>query len=79
MKPPQFKHKQVEAEIRQLAQTLPIGARLPAERSLATTYGCNFLTVRRALKELVDDGIVVRRIGSGTFVARHATGPAGGR
>lgn len=69
-----FKHKQVEAEIRQLAQTLPIGGRLPAERSLAVTYGCNFLTVRRALKELVDDGIVVRRIGSGTFVARHTTG-----
>lgn len=71
MKPPQFKHKQVEAEIRQLAQTLPIGARLPAERSMATSYGCNFLTVRRALKELVEDGTVVRRIGSGTFVARH--------
>jgi hypothetical protein len=70
--PPQFKHKQVEAEIRQLAQTLPLGARLPAERSLAVSYGCNFLTVRRALKELVDDGIVTRRIGSGTFVARHA-------
>ncbi len=52
-------------------QTLPVGARLPAERHLASTYGCNFLTVRRALKALVDDGAVVRRIGSGTFVARH--------
>ncbi len=52
-------------------QTLPLGARLPAERSLAINYGCNFLTVRRALKELVDDGTVVRRIGSGTFIARH--------
>lgn len=66
-----FKHQQVEAEIRQLALTLPIGGRLPAERGLATLYGCNFLTVRRALKALVDDGTVVRRIGSGTFVARH--------
>jgi hypothetical protein len=74
VKPPQFKHKQVEAEIRQLARTLPLGARLPAERSLALTYGCNFLTVRRALKELVGDGSVVRRIGSGTFVARHVDG-----
>jgi hypothetical protein len=71
VKLPQFKHKQIEIEIRQLAQTLPIGARLPAERSMAASYGCNFLTVRRALKELVADGIVVRRIGSGTFVARH--------
>lgn len=55
-------------------QTLPLGARLPAERHLASTYGCNFLTVRRALKALVDDGTVVRRIGSGTFVARPPLG-----
>ncbi len=77
VKPPQFKHKQVELEIRQLVQTLPVGARLPAERSLAASYGCNFLTVRRALKELVDDGTVIRRIGSGTFIAKHpqADGP----
>jgi DNA-binding LacI/PurR family transcriptional regulator len=63
----------VEAEIRQLVETLPVGGRLPAERSLAGSYGCNFLTVRRALKRLVEDGLVVRRIGSGTFVARHST------
>lgn len=79
VKPAQFKHKQVEAEIRLLAQTLPVGARLPAERSMAASYGCNFLTVRRALKELVDDGTVVRRIGSGTFVAKHAVEAGGVR
>ena len=75
---PQFKHQQVEAEIRQLVQTLPVGARLPAERGLAASYGCNFLTVRRALKQLVEDGIVVRRIGSGTFVAKHPVPTSGG-
>lgn len=69
---PRFKHQRVEAEIRRMVQSLPVGARLPAERSLATQFGCNFLTVRRALKELVDDGSIVRRIGSGTFVARSA-------
>lgn len=69
--PPPFKHRRVEAEIRRLVLTLPVGARLPAERSLAQSQGCNFLTVRRALKALVDDGTVVRRVGSGTFVARH--------
>ncbi len=73
-----FKHQQVEHSIRQLTQTLPVGARLPAERNLAVSYGCNFLTVRRALKALVDDGTVVRRIGSGTFVARHTANAAAG-
>ncbi len=71
VEPPRFKHQHVEAEIRGLVETLPVGGRLPAERRLAELYGCNFLTVRRALKELVDDGTVVRRAGSGTFVARH--------
>lgn len=69
-----FKHQRVEAEIRHLAEAMPVGARLPAERKMAEMYGCNFLTVRRALKQLVEDGVVVRKIGSGTFVARHGAG-----
>ena len=68
----QLKYQRVEAEIRQFAQTLPLGAKLPAERDLAVSYECNFLTVRKALKRLVDDGTIVRRVGSGTFIARHA-------
>ena len=67
----QLKYQRVEAEIRQLVQTLPLGAKLPAERDMAVSYNCNFLTVRKALKRLVDDGTIVRRVGSGTFIARH--------
>ncbi len=65
----QLKHKRVEIELRQLAATLPAGAKLPAERDLAIEYQCNFLTVRKALKELVSDGLITRRIGSGTFIS----------
>jgi len=72
IRPTQLKHQRVEAEIRQFAQTLLLGAKLPAERDLAISYDCNFLTVRKALKRLVDDGTIVRRVGSGTFIARHA-------
>ena len=68
MKIKQLKHKRVELELRQLSSTLPAGAKLPAERDLAIEYQCNFLTVRKALKQLVDDGLIVRRIGSGTFI-----------
>lgn len=63
-----LKYRQVELEIRQLTKTLPVGARLPSERSMAKLYDCNFLTVRKALKQLVDEGRIVRRVGSGTFV-----------
>lgn len=71
MKPKQLKYKQVEIELRQLAKTLPPGAKLPAERDLAIEYECNFLTVRKALKHLVDDGLITRRTGSGTFIAEE--------
>ncbi len=54
---------------------MPVGARLPPERVLAESFECSFLTVRRALQALVDDGSVVRRIGSGTYVAREAQPP----
>lgn len=67
----QLKYQRVEVEIRQLVRTLPVGAKLPAERDLALSYNCNFLTVRKALKQMVDDGSIVRRVGSGTFIARR--------
>lgn len=69
--PFQLKYQRVEAEIRQLARTLPVGAKLPAERDIAISCECNFLTVRKAFKRLVNDGTVVRRVGIGTFVARN--------
>jgi len=72
----QLKYKRVELELRQLAATLPVGAKLPAERNLAIEYQCNFLTVRKALKQLVNDGLITRRIGSGTFIARKSNGSA---
>ncbi|MDA3874337.1 MAG: substrate-binding domain-containing protein [Kiritimatiellae bacterium] len=64
----QLKYKEVETELRQLAKTLPPGAKIPPERHLAITYDCSFLTVRKAMKALVEDGIIVRRVGSGSFV-----------
>lgn len=49
--------------------TWPEGTRLPAERDLASTLGVSRMTVHRALRELKDEGILVRQQGSGTFVA----------
>jgi DNA-binding LacI/PurR family transcriptional regulator len=68
----QLKHHRLENAIREMVQSLPVGAKLPGERQLAASYHCNFLTVRKALKSMVDDGTIVRRLGSGTFVANHS-------
>lgn len=73
----QLKYKVLERELRQLVETLPPGARFPAERDLAVKYDCNFLTVRKSLKGLVDDGLITRRAGSGTIVSRPPENAAG--
>jgi DNA-binding FadR family transcriptional regulator len=44
------------------------GDRLPPERQLAITFDAARSTVRRALDELEQVGLVSRRLGSGTFV-----------
>lgn len=54
----------------------PVGMRLPTEQELAKTHKVGINTVRRAINSLVDEGIVRRRQGSGTFVA--AVPPAEG-
>jgi DNA-binding GntR family transcriptional regulator len=46
------------------------GARLPTEQTLARHTPFSLGTVQRALRALVDEGIVVRQQGSGTYVAQ---------
>lgn len=45
------------------------GDRFPAELDLAQQYGVARITIRRAIEELVQDGLLVRRQGKGSFVA----------
>lgn len=45
------------------------GDRIPPEEELAEHFGAARMTVHRALRELVDRGLVVRRRGAGSFVA----------
>lgn len=47
--------------------------RVPPERDLAREFGVARNTVRRAFDALERDGILVRRVGHGTFVANHET------
>ncbi len=46
-----------------------VDSALPPERELAENYKVSRMTVRQAIIELVNEGILVRRKGIGTFVA----------
>lgn len=52
----------------------PAGARLPTETEWAAELPLSLGTIQRALRMLVDDGVIVRRQGHGTFVAEHSLG-----
>jgi len=44
------------------------GEKLPSEDELAALYGVSRMTVRQGTSELIDDGLLYRRHGVGTFV-----------
>ena len=58
----------IEQAIR--SETLKNGDALPAERDIAVSAGISRVTVRKAIDDLVQEGLLVRRRGSGTFVSK---------
>ena len=62
---------QVEKQMRVLISAIyDKGDQLPSESELAELFDVSRVTVRRAIGDLVLDGTLVRRQGSGTFVKR---------
>jgi GntR family transcriptional regulator len=63
------KQRETRERVLELVETLTVGESIPSERQLGVDLGVSRLTVRAALDELVREGYLVRRRGSGTFVA----------
>ena len=51
---------------------LKVGVSLPPEREVATLTDLSRVTVRKAIQSLVEEGLIVQRQGSGSFVASDA-------
>jgi DNA-binding LacI/PurR family transcriptional regulator len=63
------KHEELTRTLRELVDQLPAGERLPSQTELMRQFSVSDRTVLRSLEDLRRDGWIVRRRGSGTFVA----------
>src|SRR5215213_1376548 len=63
------KQSETRGRVLDLIERLDVGEAIPSERQLSADLGVSRLTVRAALDDLVREGFLVRRRGSGTFVS----------
>src|SRR5919206_396204 len=59
----------VRDELLAMLDELAVGDAIPPERKLATDLGVSRPTLRAVIDELVREGLLLRRHGSGTYVA----------
>lgn len=64
------KRRRARDRLLALREELAVGAALPPERRLAEELGVSRPTLRSALDQLVAEGLLSRRQGSGTFVSQ---------
>ncbi|MGB6519897.1 MAG: aminotransferase class I/II-fold pyridoxal phosphate-dependent enzyme, partial [Candidatus Cybelea sp.] len=69
-------YRQIYEHLREaiLTGTLPESTRLPPERTMAERLGVNRSTIVHAYRELVGDGLIEQRVGSGSRVVPQLRG-----
>ena len=74
---------QLETELKQkmISGEYAVGERIPTEPELCEEYGVSRITVRRAVQDLVEEGLLKKVRGRGTFVAvpKYVVGIGSGR
>ncbi len=62
------KYMEVREHLQRRIAKMPSGKQIPPEPVLCREYGVSRITIRRAVEELIRDGLLVREQGRGTFV-----------
>jgi len=64
-------YEQIADRLREgTVSSLQAGAQLPTEEAMMETYGVSRSTIRKAVQRLVEEALLVRQQGKGTFVVR---------
>lgn len=64
-----YKFQRLREDIRRAVTQGEYTGRLPGERTLGRRFGANAKTINKALSDLTAEGLLIRQIGRGTFVA----------
>jgi LacI family transcriptional regulator len=69
-------YQQISEDLRKsiLNGTLQVGAMIASQQELAQRYDVSLITVKKALSELIREGVLYSRVGKGTYVARKPAG-----
>jgi DNA-binding LacI/PurR family transcriptional regulator len=67
-----YKFQRLRERVREAIRTGELSGKLPGERELARRFHANAKTVNKALTDLAAEGLLVRHVGRGTFVADDA-------
>lgn len=66
---PRNKYEFIRDSVLDVVDSLTVGAAIPPERELCERFGVSRMTLRRAVDDLVHEGVLERQQGRGTFVA----------
>lgn len=68
---PTKKYNLLKEQLREMALNAGIGTQILSERQLAEMYGVSRNTARKAIGDLVEEGLIKRVAGSGAYVCRN--------